>query len=71
MHTPIPEIQRTVGELFRITILCLGLSILISFVFIYFLSRRITSPLKEMNEAAKVIAGGDFDKDFQFKEKMK
>lgn len=62
MHTPIPEIQRTVGELFRITILCLGLSILISFVFIYFLSRRITSPLKEMNEAAKVIAGGDFDK---------
>ena len=62
MHTPIPEIQRTVGELFRITILCLGLSILISFVFIYFLSRRITSPLKEMNEAAKVIAGGVFDK---------
>lgn len=64
MHTPIPEIQKTVGELFRITVLCLGISILISFIFIYYLSKRITNPLKEMNEAAKVIAGGDFDKSF-------
>lgn len=62
MHTPIPEIQKTVGELYRITILCLGISILISFVFIYFLSKRITNPMKEMNEVAKVIAGGDFQK---------
>lgn len=69
MHTPIPEIQKTVGELFRITVLCLGISILISFIFIYYLSKRITNPLKEMNEAAKVIAGGDFDKKLSIKGK--
>ena len=62
MHTPIPEIQRTVGELYKITLLCLGLSGLFSFIFIYYLSRRITNPMKEMNEVAKVIAGGDFQK---------
>jgi len=62
MHTPIPEIQKTVGELYKITLLSLGISILLSFLFIYYLSRRITNPLKEMNEAAKVIAGGDFQR---------
>lgn len=62
MHTPIPEIQRTVQELYKITLLCLGLSGLLAFMFIYYLSRRITNPLKEMNEVAKVIAGGDFQR---------
>lgn len=62
MHTPIPEIQKTVGELYKITLLCLGLSSLFSFFFIYFQSRRITQPMKEMNEVAKVIAGGDFQR---------
>lgn len=60
MHTPIPEIQRTVKGLYQVTLLCLSISGLLAFIFIYYLSRRITNPLKEMNEVAKVIAGGDF-----------
>ncbi|WP_058486444.1 sensor histidine kinase [Defluviitalea phaphyphila] len=62
MHTPIPEIQKTVGELYKITLICLGLSIILAFFFIYFLSKQITKPMKEMNEVAKVIAGGDFQR---------
>jgi signal transduction histidine kinase len=38
------------------------LAILINFVIIYYSSKKFAQPLKQMSDAARVIAGGDFEK---------
>ena len=62
MNSPLPELQRTIGDAYRLILLSLLLSVVISFVVIYFTSKTMSRPLAEMNEAAKIIAGGDFEK---------
>jgi signal transduction histidine kinase len=46
-----------------------GISILISVALVYFLSRRISKPIKEMNQAAKWIAGGNFENRIEIQSK--
>jgi signal transduction histidine kinase len=48
--------------MYRITLLCLALFMLLAFGLVYVSSRAIARPLRQMNEAVAVIAGGDFDK---------
>ena len=60
IHTPMPEVMQIVEEVRVIFIRVLGLSCLIGFLCTYILSLYITMPIKQMNQAAKVIAGGDF-----------
>ncbi|MGI6778711.1 MAG: sensor histidine kinase [Acetivibrionales bacterium] len=60
MHTPLPEVQRARYLLFRFFIISVAVSIIISVFLVYIFSLRLSKPLKEINKAAKVIAGGEF-----------
>lgn len=59
-NTPMPEIHRVRTSVFRFFMLSVSASILISILLIYIFSLRISRPLKEINNAAKIIAGGEF-----------
>lgn len=58
----ITQINATLLESYRIIAIFIGFAILIGFVLVYISSKAISQPLMEMNEAAKVIANGDFEK---------
>ena len=62
LSTPMPELQRSASEMFRTTLFFLLISAVFAFALIFMLSRTISKPLRQMNEAAKVIASGDFEK---------
>lgn len=57
---PTPEITRMRGEILKIFIFNVLIVTTIAAICIYLLSKRITKPLSQLNEAAKSIAGGDF-----------
>jgi len=60
--TPISEVHKTRSTVYRFFIISILVSILISTFLVYFFSRRITKPLKEIRDAAKVISEGEFNK---------
>lgn len=62
VHASLSEVQKTSREMFRSTMWAILLSVLIAYVVLYFQIRRISRPLKEISEAAKTIAGGEFQK---------
>jgi HAMP domain-containing protein len=66
MHTPLPEIQKTGANILRIFLPAVFISLIISFVFVYILSKKITNPLKQMTEAARKIASGDWQREFSY-----
>lgn len=62
IHTPMPQILETIKDV-RIIIFKVGsITCAIIFLVIFIISRQMTKPLKEMNEVAKKIANGEFDK---------
>ncbi len=67
LNASIPEIVKTTRDIYKIIIICLFVSLFIAFVLVYFSSKTITKPIMQMNEAAKIIANGDFDKRLEFK----
>ena len=62
LSTPITEINKTRTTVYRFFIISTIISTLISTFLVYFFSRKITKPLKEIRDAAKVISDGEFDK---------
>lgn len=62
VHTPILELKQSISDVYRVFLFCLLISCLISFILVYFTSKRITKPLQDINDAAKVIASGNFNK---------
>lgn len=62
IHTPILEVKNSISNVYRIFLICLLISAFIAFILVYLTSKRITKPLKDINDAAKVIANGDFNK---------
>lgn len=60
--TTMPDINRARNGLFSVFLKVLLCTLLLAFVAISLLSRHISKPLKEMNEMAKVIADGQFEK---------
>jgi len=67
--TSMVELEATITEMYRLTLLFLGASALVGAILIYMSSRTISRPLRQMNEAARVIAGGDFEKRIPVKSK--
>jgi signal transduction histidine kinase len=67
LNASIPELEQTVSDVVRITVMSIVATGIMAFVFIYFSSRTIVGPLLAMNEAAKVAAGGDFEKRIEVK----
>jgi signal transduction histidine kinase len=61
LNSPIPEINRLTNDVFRLFMFSVSIAIITAFVLIYFLSRRISRPLKIINKAAKTIANGQFE----------
>lgn len=56
------QITATTYDSYRIIIVFMCIAILLNFIIIYMSSKQIADSLKQMSDAAKVIAGGDFEK---------
>lgn len=67
MNSSVPELQSTISEAYKIGLWCLAISAVLAFALIFISSKTMSKPLREMNEAAKVIASGDFDKRIETK----
>jgi len=62
MHAPIPEIKRTISDVYRISLAGLAFSILIASIGVFFLSRNLKRDIKNLNDAVKFISKGNFEK---------
>ncbi len=62
MSSPLVEIEKLGNSVYKMIIYVTLASCIVCFVISYFSSKRFAKPLKEMNEVAKVIANGDFEK---------
>ncbi len=62
MHSPIYEIKETLNETYKIIIYSILISMTIAVILLYFISQKISRPIKEINQITKVIASGEFDK---------
>jgi len=62
MNSSMAEVHRTTYDVIRITVLCLLAALGLSFVMVFFTSRTISRPIRQISDAAKVIADGEFDK---------
>lgn len=60
-NTMTPDLNKTVMEILYIFLLSSSVTIIMAFIFLYFQSRRISRPIKEINKAAMDIAAGKFD----------
>jgi len=56
------ELEATIDGMYRVTTVSLIIAAFAISIIIYIQSRAITRPIRQMNEAAKVIAGGVFEK---------
>lgn len=62
LHTPIPELNRIGRDAFKLFMVSAIISTGIAIIFAYLFSRKLTKPLKQISQAAKVIADGEFEK---------
>ena len=62
LSSSISQIMVTTYDSYRIIVIFMCLAIIINFIIIYYSSKKFAAPLKEMSEAARVIAAGDFEK---------
>lgn len=60
LMTPVPEVHKARSTVFRFFLLSVLISVIISIVLAYIFSLKISRPLKEIKNAARVIAGGEF-----------
>ena len=56
------ELEATIATMYRITLISLLVAAIFGSFLIYLSSRAIVRPLRQMNEAAEIIAGGVFEK---------
>lgn len=62
VSSPLTEFEEIGNSVYKAIIVIIFIGGLFGFIIIYFLSKRLVKPLKKINEAAKVIANGDFGK---------
>jgi signal transduction histidine kinase len=62
LHTPVPEVQKVRSSVFRLFVISGGVALFLAIILVYVFSLRFTRPLKQINNAAKIIAGGEFRK---------
>jgi len=65
IHASLPEVQKTSQGIYHTTIWAILFSILVAYGFLYVQIKKIVDPLKEITKAAKIIAGGEFQKRLQ------
>lgn len=62
LHTPTPEINKMRIEVYKLFVISMIVAGIVSFVLIYFFSRKISYPLKMISKTAKSLANGQFEK---------
>lgn len=62
MNAPLTELQKMADGAYKIILYITFAVGVIGFIVIYIYSKKITKPLREMNNVAKVIANGHFEK---------
>jgi len=62
MNASMADVQKTTFDVIRMTVQCLLVSLVLSFVLVYIMSKTISRPIYQINQAAKEIASGDFEK---------
>lgn len=62
LHTPIPELNRIGRDAFKLFMVSAIISTAIAIIFAYLFSKKLTKPLKQISQAAKIIADGEFEK---------
>lgn len=67
LHTPVPEVGKLKKDVFNLFLISTLISLFIAMIFAYIFSRQITKPLKEITQASRIIAGGEFQKRLDIK----
>ncbi|MDP4181265.1 MAG: ATP-binding protein [Bacillota bacterium] len=67
LTTSMPDVYQLQRSIIGFYLYSVGISILVVIILAYVFSRRISKPLKEINEAARIIAGGEFEKRLNIK----
>ena len=62
LNTPVPEIQANRKKVLGYFLISVSVAVFISIILVYIFSLRLSRPLKQIKNAAKVIAGGEFTK---------
>lgn len=62
MCHPMPEMNQSLSEIYKAGMWGIVVVCVIFIFIIYVASQKIVKPLKEMNEMAKIIAGGNYEK---------
>ncbi|MFZ5351327.1 MAG: sensor histidine kinase [Bacillota bacterium] len=62
IHASLAELQRTLRDVYKITIGTILISMLFAYTGLFFQIKRISKPLKEISEASRKIASGEFQK---------
>jgi signal transduction histidine kinase len=62
LNSQIPDVQKIKTTIIGFFIISCLISILISIIIAFFFSKRISKPLKELNQIAKQVSNGDFYK---------
>lgn len=60
-NTPMPNLHKTVSEIFVVFLLISSATIILAFIVVYFQSRKISRPINSVNKAVLEIASGKYD----------
>lgn len=67
VHASMPGIQKSIRDIYNMTVLAITFSGLLAYSILYFQIKRISVPLSEISKAAKIISGGEFQKRLKIK----
>ncbi len=67
IHTPVPRLKEVRNNVLGFFLISVGAAVFIAVILVYIISLRLSRPLKQINNAARIIAGGDFRKRLNIK----
>lgn len=67
VHASLPEVQETFKDIYRLTLIAIAFAMGFAYFVLYFQIRKITEPLLQISEAAKIISNGEFQKRLNIK----
>lgn len=66
INQPLPEIRSTYSDMYYRLINIIFVALLFSMILFYFISKKITTPIREINTAVTEFAKGDFSKRVEY-----
>ncbi|MCL2351274.1 MAG: HAMP domain-containing histidine kinase [Firmicutes bacterium] len=69
MGSSMSELDKAIGDMVRMTVLCMLVFAAVGAVLIYILSKALSKPLHEMNQIARIISRGHFERRISLKSK--